>query len=104
MFVPLHLGTFTDTITPYRHEHPSILVQLHRCPSLLTEEALCSCLRSLPRALQLPKLVCAKHNWLVRSSLNFYIDLYVPGMFKSVFIICTCLGGHCMCIHSRVIN
>lgn len=52
------------------HEHPSVLVQLHWCPSILREEALCSRLRCLPRALQLPKLDCAKHNWLVRSSLN----------------------------------
>ena len=97
------------------HEHPSVLVQLHWCPSILREEALCSRLRCLPRALQLPKLDCAKHNWLVRSSLNvksegmpcrcthihicvfiiniyiytylyMHIKLYVPDMFKHVFI------------------
>lgn len=114
MFAPLHLGTFTDTLFyMHEHEHPSVLVQLHWCPSILREEALCSRLRCLPRALQLPKLDCAKHNWLVRSSLNvksegmpcrcthiricvfiiyiytylyMHIKLYVPDMFKHVFI------------------
>lgn len=86
MFAPLHLGTFTDTLFyMHEHEHPSVLVQLHWCPSILREEALCSRLRCLPRALQLPKLDCAKHNWLVRSSLNVKSE-----------------GMPCRCTHIRI--